>query len=486
MRRWLPTLILWLMPVLAYSAPVVVASKNFTESYVLAEVATQLLNARGIEARHQRGLGGTKICFDALRAGEITLYPEYSGTIRTAILDLGDDSELSPALSAIDLEMLSPLGFNNTYVLAMRREIANARGIQAISDLRGQRDFRIALSHEFRARNDGWPALAAHYRLPLATVGIEHGLAYQALAATDIDITDAYSTDGELATADLVLLADDQQFFPAYDAVWLARSDTPAAVRAVLAELANSIDESAMQRMNAAALQKDTTIERVAADFLSARGLTDNSFDNTPPTLWSTLLDNTLRHILLTSVAVALAAIAGLAATVVVQPFPGAARALLSVCSLFQTIPSIALLALMIPLFGIGIIPAMVALFLYALLPIIRASLTAIDAIEPVHRTVAESLGMTDAQQRRYVLIPLAMPHILSGLRTAAVISIGTATLAAFVGAGGLGQPIVTGLALNDTQLILQGAIPAAGLAILTDLAFDALERRLVPAHLRR
>ncbi|MEN7343440.1 MAG: ABC transporter permease, partial [Pseudomonadota bacterium] len=200
---------------------------------------------------------------------------------------------------------------------------------------------------------------------------------------------------------------------------------------------------------------------------------------------WQSLLRNTARHLLLTSVAVSSAALFGIALAFLVLPHARLSAFALSICALAQTIPSIALLALMIPVLGIGIWPAMVALFLYALLPIVRAALTAMRSIDPVHLNVADALGMNPAEVRRYVLTPMAMPHMLAGLRTAAVISIGTATLAAFIGAGGLGEPIVTGLALNDTRLILKGAIPAAILAILTDLAFDQLERRLVPAHLR-
>jgi osmoprotectant transport system permease protein len=156
----------------------------------------------------------------------------------------------------------------------------------------------------------------------------------------------------------------------------------------------------------------------------------------------------------------------------------------LYVAGLLQTVPSIALLALMIPLFGIGFLPAIVALFLYSILPILRNTITALLTIDPLLRRVAEAIGLTNRQQLRYVLLPLALPNILAGIKTAAVISIGTATLAAFIGAGGLGEPIVTGLALNDTELILQGAIPAAILAIVVELMFEVLERVLVKPHM--
>lgn len=157
---------------------------------------------------------------------------------------------------------------------------------------------------------------------------------------------------------------------------------------------------------------------------------------------------------------------------------------MLYVAGLLQTIPSIALLALLIPIAGVGQVPAIIALFLYSLLPIARNAITALVTIDPLLRRVALALGLTEVQQLRHVYVPLALPHMLAGVRIAAVVSIGTATLAAFIGAGGLGEPIVTGLALNDTGLILQGAIPAALLALCAELFFEGLERWLIPRHL--
>ncbi|MEM6545667.1 MAG: ABC transporter permease, partial [Pseudomonadota bacterium] len=153
---------------------------------------------------------------------------------------------------------------------------------------------------------------------------------------------------------------------------------------------------------------------------------------------------------------------------------------------LVQTIPALALLALMIPLFGLGERTAIAALFLYSLLPIVRNTIAGLGGVDPLLRDVAASLGMTPRQQLIKVELPLAMPTIMAGIKTAAVISIGTATLAAFVGAGGLGEPILTGISLNDNRLILQGAIPAALLALITEFAFSRLSRSMVPAHLRR
>ncbi|MEO1581539.1 MAG: glycine betaine ABC transporter substrate-binding protein [Pseudomonadota bacterium] len=488
MNRFIIAILLVLTAHTGHGADAVtVGSKNFTESYLLAEIAAQLLESRGYRVDRKPGLGGTKICYDALNRGEIDIYPEYTGTIRSAILNAGPEADLDTELKQIGLQTYSPPGFNNTYVLAIRETVAQSGNLTSISDLRRADRLRVAVSHEFRARNDGWNALAAHYGLSLPVRSIEHGLAYKALTDSSIDITDAYSTDGELARANLTLLNDDLGFFPRYDAVWLGRDNLPDDVAAVLALLEGRIDERRMQSLNARVVMDKQPIASVAASFLRETGLVEDAgADTAASPIIDELIRNTLRHIQLTLVALIAASTIGVMLAMVVQPLPRASSALLYICSLIQTIPSIALLALMIPLFGIGWIPAVIALFLYALLPVVRATLTAFNAIEPDHLTVATALGMTNSERRRHVLVPLAMPHIIAGLRVAAVISIGTATLAAFIGAGGLGQPIVTGLALNDTNLILQGALPAAALAVVTDLLFDLAERRLVPAHLRQ
>ncbi|MEL7449581.1 MAG: ABC transporter permease, partial [Pseudomonadota bacterium] len=221
----------------------------------------------------------------------------------------------------------------------------------------------------------------------------------------------------------------------------------------------------------------------VAAGFLREAGLstaTTSPRDNP----WQRLRHNVLVHLQLTGMALALACVAGIALSLAVYRSERLSRIVLYFSGLLQTIPSIALLALMIPLFGVGRLPAVVALFLYSLLPIVRSTVTALITIDPVLRDVARAMGLSPREQVRHVLLPLALPNLLTGVKTAAIISIGTATLAAFIGAGGLGEPIVTGLALNDVGLILHGAIPAALLAIVTEFAFELLERRLLPAHM--
>ena len=464
--------------------PIVVGSKTFTESYVLAEIMAELLEANGETVERKFGFGGTLVSFEALRRGEIDVYGEYTGTIREVILEPGAPEDLAAALAPLGAEPLAEFGFDNTYALVVTAETAARLGLDRISDLRAHPELVIGLSHEFRDRRDGWPGLAQRYQLPQRSLGIEHGLAYRALVDGRIAVTDAYSTDGDLERYNLVVLRDDRSFFPRYAALPLVRLSLAERAKRTLARLGGRIDERTMRRLNAEVVVEGRSFAEVAAEFLEDEGLAGSGTAASQSPLATTLLRNTLVHLKLTSISLLAACVSGLAIALAVYRSAGLSRGVLYVAGLLQTIPSIALLALLIPVAGVGQVPAIIALFLYSLLPIVRNAITALLTIDPLLRRVASAMGLTQAQQLRHIYVPLALPHVLAGLRIAAVISIGTATLAAFIGAGGLGEPIVTGLALNNTGLILQGAIPAALLALATELAFEWLERALIPRHL--
>ena len=463
-----------------------VASKNFNESYILAEIIAQRLEAEGMAVERRFGLGGTLICFDALVNDEIDVYVEYTGTLSQAILgspEVTEIDELNTLIAGRHLALLAPLGFNNTYAMATPRSVAQTRGLTTIGDLARHPELKVVVSHEFLERDDGWRGLARTYGLSGSVTGIEHGLAYQAIARGSIDVTDAYSTDGELKRYDLVILADDRAYFPEYLAAPLVRTDLPEAARAAIASLAGSIDDASMQAMNAEVVFARRPFGSVANEFLTGLGMATTRTGSS--TLLAELGRNTWQHLKLTVTALIGAVVVGVGLSLAVFRMPVVSRAATYFCGLLQTVPSIALLALLIPVLGIGMAPAVLALFLYSLLPILRNTLTALTTIDPTLARVAVAMGLSRSEQLRYVYLPLSLPAMFAGIRTAAVISIGTATLAAFIGAGGLGDPIVTGLALNDTNLILQGAIPAAMLAIVTELLFERLERRLIPGQLK-
>lgn len=473
----------------AVETPVLtVGSKTFSESHILGELAAQLLEARGFTVRRKLGLGGTLIAYEALKRGELDVYPEYTGTLVQAVLKAGalSKNELQAALSEEGLLFTAKLGFNNSYAIAVDEALAQTLSLETISDLLPHRQLRLGFSHEFLNRGDGWPALRERYGLAQQPSGIEHALAYRAIEDDHLDATDAYTTDGDLALYALRLLADDRGLFPRYDAGLLTRTDIDPKVAQVLSELTGLIDESAMRQLNARVASEGETPRLVAQSFLQTQGLVEpGQGRSSSGGIANRLLQNTITHLQLTGMALALACLFAIPLALLVSRSRSISSALQYGAGLVQTIPALALLALLIPIAGLGQTTAVAALFLYSLLPIVRNTITGLAGIDPVLKEVAASLGLTHRQQILRVELPLAMPMILAGIKTAAVISIGTATLAAFVGAGGLGEPIITGLTLNDNSLILQGAIPAAGLAIVVEFFFELVERRLIPAHLR-
>ena len=467
---------------------ITVGAKHFNEGYILSEMIAILLEDAGFTVERKFNLGGTAVTFEALRNNAIDVYPEYSGTISSEILKLNERLTIDDINALVkrkfDLEISKPYGFNNTYALVMTTGQTEALNINKISDLQKHPALSVGLSYEFLKRQDGWEALSLFYDLPHDAVGLEHGLAYQALLENSIGITDAYSTDGEIKKYDLTLLKDDKDFFPDYHAVSFYSASIPKEAKTILNKLTASISEEEMQSLNALALFEKRSHAEIARSFLTGKKLIgDKPHDGLG--YWQEIADKTLAHIKLTLLALFAAIMVAVPLGIFIYKHPSFSKGILYFTGILQTIPSIALLALMIPLFGIGIVPALVALFLYALLPILRNTVIGLFTVDPELKQVASAIGLNDRKRLRLIELPLAMPTIITGIRTAAVINVGTATLAAFIGAGGLGEFIVTGLALNNTALILKGAIPAALLAILIELIFESLERALIPKHLR-
>nr|WP_236676048.1 glycine betaine ABC transporter substrate-binding protein [Chryseolinea lacunae] len=471
----------------AQAQNVTVGAKHFTEGYILSEIMAQLLEANGFTVDRKYNLGGTMVCYKALERGEIDVYPEYTGTLSFEILAAAKNlsvNDINAQLKTQKLAIAQPYGFSNTYALVVPDKWSREKGVRNISDLQSHPEAKIGLSYEFLKRQDGWENLAKAYTLLQTPVGLEHGLAYSALVENKIEVTDAYSTDGEIVKHHLVVLNDDQKFFPDYLATSFFREDLDPKAQKVLEALTETITPSEMQAMNAAVLFEKKNFQQVAAGFLKDKKLVnDAAAENT--SIVPDLLVKTGVHLRLTFISLLLAMLVAIPLGIVLYWNPVPARYVLYAVGLLQTIPSIALLAIFIPLTGIGEVPAVAALFLYALLPMVRNTYTGLQGIDPVLKKVAVGMGMNKTQRMKMLELPLAMPFILSGIRTAAVISVGTATLAAFIGAGGLGEYIVTGLALNNTSLILRGAIPAAVLAIAIEMLFEVIEQIAKPKYLK-
>jgi osmoprotectant transport system permease protein len=480
-----------------------VGSKRFTESYILAEIVIAAARKEGITAVHEQGLGGTAVTYRALEDGSIDLYPEYTGTISETIVHATGRAELArlrEALAPKGIAISDSLGFQNTYAMALSSDAGARSGARTLSDLAEHPELRLALSHEFAGRADGWPGLTAHYQLKRADMAsaIDHALAYEALAKGTIDGTDVYTTDAKIARYHLVVLADDRGFFPPYDAVLLYRADAVARfprLAAVLERLRGAIDAPTMQKLNARAELDGAAFPRVAAEYLRATGAGGDADAGAEGSardgersfvrgLGQAVVRHGPRHLELVLGSLLLSTLVGVPLGVFAYVRRRSGALVLGITGIIQTIPSLALFCFFIPLLGIGPVPALAALFLYGLLPIVRNTHAGLSSIPTELRDAALALGLSAGERLRYVELPLASRTILAGIKTSAVVAVGSATIAAFIGAGGFGEPISTGLSLNDVPMILEGALPAAGLALLVQGAFGGIERWLVPAAL--
>lgn len=481
MRGLLLAVCCMLLALPAWGRPIVVGSKAFTESVVLGEVYAALARSRGTEVEHRRELGGTRVVFAALERGDIDVYPDYTGTLLEEIFaaEHATEAQLVELLAKRGLVLSAPLGFDNRYALGLRRARAAALGVRTMSDLRAA-PVSYAFSNEFLERKDGWPSVRERYGLPNDRVkGVHHDLAYRAIASGEVDVTDLYTTDPEIVADDLIVLEDDLHHFPAYHAVFLARAD-----RAVdLTGLAGSLDELTMSRLNGEVKLGGKTEAVVASAFVSQKfGVRSVAETDTRA---GRIARRTLEHLGLCGVALAFAIVLGMALGILAWKRPRFGRLVLGTSAVLQTLPSLALLVVLLPLLGLGDRPAVVALVLYALLPIVRGTHAGLSQIPRGLSESAIVLGLPPAYRLWKIELPLALPTLLAGLQVAAITTVGTATLGALVGAGGYGQPILTGIRLDRTDLILEGAVPAALLALVVLAAFELLERVLVPRGLR-
>lgn len=492
-------LVAGLAPLPHRSVELRVGSKKFTESVILGEIMRLLAQDAGLTVAHYREFGGTRIVFDALVAGEIDLYPEYTGTITAEILagrNVSDEKTMRDVLRQKGIGVSKSLGFSDTYALAVTAKRAAELGISKISDLKRLPELQLALTHEFLDRGDGWPALKRRYDLQQRkVVGVDHDVAYRQLLAGEIDVVDVYSTDAMIRRHNLVLLKDDAAFFPRYDAVWLYRLDTASRhpeLTAAMRRLDGTVSEATMQSLNDEVEAGRKTESEAAADFLDRKFGLHVEVQTTSRTRM--IAGHILEHLDLVRRSLLPAIVVGVALGIFCQRRPRTGRLVLASVGLLQTIPSLALLVLLLPLvaalgyrsIGEGSVTAVVALFCYCLLPIVRNTYTGIDGIQRGTIESATVLGLGPAARLVEIELPIALPTVLAGIRTSAVQNVGFATLGAIIGAGGLGQPILRGIRLNDVSLILAGAIPAALLALLLQGAIDAIEWAVVPRGLKR
>jgi osmoprotectant transport system substrate-binding protein len=266
---------------------IVVGSKDYNEGIVLGELLAQTIERQtDLEVKRQLNLGATMVCWEALKKGEIDLYPEYTGTALMAILKhdvMKDPDEVYNLVKneykeKFNVQVMSPFGFNNTYATAVTKELAQEHNLKTNSDLSPiAPDLIFGCEQEYFNRKDGYPGWIETYGLEFKdTKQMDYSLKYKAIAEGEIDVIDAFSTDGELVSYDLVLLEDDKNYFPPYHGVPIVRMDTLEKypqLEEALNKLAGKIDEQTMQELNYKTKQKGEDIPTVVSNFLDEIGI---------------------------------------------------------------------------------------------------------------------------------------------------------------------------------------------------------------------
>jgi osmoprotectant transport system permease protein len=476
----------------ALGSEVRIGSKHLTESIIIGEMLDQIFQAHGISSVHKKGLGGggTQVLWKALQRGEIDVYPDYTGTLQRDLLgskNLKTFEEVKEVLKSMGLGVTQSLGYSNSYALGIKESLAKDLHLKTISDLTQLPHLKLGFSQEFMDRPEGWKSVQKHYRLPQnQTQILEHELSYRAIDVGAIDVIDLYTTDAEIAAYHLVPLQDDLRHFPSYESVLVYRLELAQRnpeVIPLLRQFEGKITEREMVDLNLKAKIKKVPESLVAGEFVHQK------FNIVPAPRVVTSLGRiwscTQEHLFLVGIALVISIIIGIPLGVAAAKFSKIGQFILSVSSLLQTIPSLALLVLMIPFLGIGRLPAIVAIVLYSLLPIIRNTFTGLRDISPSLKESAMALGLSRGARVWSIELPLASRLILAGVKTSAVLNVGAATLGALIGAGGYGQLILTGIRLDDLRLIFEGAIPAAFLALVVQGLFEQIERAFVPKGLR-
>lgn len=491
---------------------ITIGSKTFSEQLILGEMLALILEEKyDLKVIRKFNLGGTQVVFDALKRDDIQIYPEYTGTGYITILKRKKILTPKETYSIVQSEFKKrfniiwspPLGFNNTYAFTVRNDDPRFKDVSKISELSHKmKNISIAIPHEFMEREDGFPNFTKTYSLNFDSSNIytmDSGLTYKSIINKQVDSIISYSTDGRIHGYNLKVLEDDKLFFPPYFVSFIVQEKTlqkwPAISRAFQL-LKNQITDKEMTELNHQVDLAKEEPQKVAYDFLLKKKII-KKIDRLEKTRSSdslltffyekrSYLGKLIKeHLILSFGALFMAMLIAIPTGILLTRYKKFSVPIFALINTFQTIPSIALLGFLVPLVGIGIKPAMTALFLYSLLPLVQNTYTGIKNINPIYIDISKGLGLTNWQILKHVEIPLAMPIILAGIRTSTVIVIGTATLAALVGGGGLGDPIFRGTSTLHPHLILLGAIPSALLAILADKILSFSELFLVSKGLR-
>lgn len=510
----------WLATTLLFSsqtqaAPLVLATKSFTEQHILSAMTVQYLQKKGFQVQPQTNIAAV-ISRNAMVNKQIDITWEYTGT--SLIIFNRIDKRMSPqetydTVKRLDAKLglvwLKPADMNNTYAFAMQRKRAESENITTISQMVAKieqvrqndpdHNWMLGLDLEFAGRSDGMKPLQQAYQMQLDRPQIRQmdpGLVYNAVRDGLVDAGLVYTTDGRVKGFDLKVLEDDKGFFPSYAVTPVVRKEVLEAnpgLDDALNTLSGLLNNDVISTLNAQVDIEHRTPQQVAHQFLQDKGLLSGA----PMDTIHYMLDNagylaslTFQHLWLVALAVGLAIIIGVPLGVLIVRHKWLATPVLGAATLLLTIPSIALFGLMIPLFslighGIGVLPAVTAVFLYSLLPIVRNTHTALDSLPPGLREAGRGIGMTFWQRLRWVEIPMALPVIFGGIRTAVVMNIGVMAIAAVIGAGGLGLLLLNGISGSDIRMLIAGALMICLLAIVLDWLLHRLQVVLTPKGIR-
>lgn len=484
-----------------------IGSRDFPESVLVAEIlSTSIEKFTDYKVDRKFHLGGVKVCLAAMQSNNLDIYPDYTGSLIHNVLGEHDRNQylvnyIKMALNEkYDFSITESLGFENSFVLAVRKSFAKKYNLETLSDLASllssnkelAQNIRVAFKHSFLKRPDGYKMLQDIYAFDFQKLmALEYNIAYQNLKENRIDVIDAFSTDSRLKDPELTALKDDRNALIPYSSVYVYRNKLKQNFPEIM-KIQKLLDESLT---NEKMLELNSRIEagepykQVAESFIAELehepGFLDLS-DDASLSFWQKRLKQDLpllakaflQHLRLAAVASLLASFIGIFIGIFISYRKKLAKLVLGFISVTQTIPSLALLALLIPFVGLGFYPAVIALFIYALLPVIQNTYTGITTIPYKYIELANAIALKESQILFRVKLPMALSFILAGVRTSIVICIGTATLATFVGAGGLGDLIKAGIDLNSNYMIALGAVPAALLALSVSITLTKFERR--------
>ena len=466
MTKFTIFLSLLLFSKLTYSDEILIGAKKFTEGNISAHIVSQLISRidPSQKTRVLENLGGTGIVTAAIKSKEVDIYVDYTGTLINSFKS--DRRRLEDDLLKEGIYLGPELGFNNSYGLAVGPKSSRLK----ISDIK--ESDRIGVSHEFYKRKDGYESLKDHYGFNITPTAVEHSLLYNSLSSDHLDIIEVYTTDAKIRKNNLRVLKDDKKFFPRYDAVVLVNKefmeDNAELVDSLFTEIEKNIDNNKIMNANYLVEEQGLTYAQAAGH------VTKTHVDGSSNELLD-ILPYFLDHFKYLIITVILCVVVGVPLGAISAKSKKMEKWIVGTVSVLQTIPSLALLVFLIPIFGLGEVTTLIALVLYGLLPIVKNTYNGVKNIPTELIEFSDLIQMSKLQKLFIIELPLAKEEILTGVRITSVMTVGLTVIASFIGAGGLGMLIVTGLSLNDTDMILRGAIPSALMALVIEFFFQRI-----------